>query len=83
MNELSPRVNTTITGEGTVVQHDVTRKGLYRLKVELQNKYPTLETWSNMLPKDARQIACWTEERLVSAGAGFIGVLWIFYKIGR
>lgn len=82
MKELSPRVNTTITGEGTVIQHDVTRKGLHRLKIEVQGKYPTLETWSNMLPKEARQMACWTEERLV-AGSGFVGVLWIFYKIGR
>lgn len=77
---LKPPVKTTITGEGTVVHHDVTRKGLYRLKVECQNKYPTVETWSAMLPTEARQMACWTEDRMV-AGSGFIGVLWIFYKM--
>lgn len=81
MDELKPRVNTTIIGEGTVVQHDVTRKGLHRLKIELHGKYPTPETWSAMLPKEARQMACWTEERFVMSS--LIGVLWIYYKIGR
>lgn len=81
MDELTPRVKTTITGQGTVVLHDVTRKGLRRLKVELNNEYPNLELWRGLLPKEHRYISCMTEEKLIPTG--FVGTLWIFYKIGR
>lgn len=81
MDELTPRVKTTITNQGTVVLHDVTRKGLHRLKVELNNEYPNLELWRGLLPKEHRYISCMTEEKLIPTG--FVGTLWIFYKIGR
>lgn len=79
MSELTPRVKTSITGEGTVVQHDVTRMGLHRLKVERNNEYPNLKLWRGMLPKQHRYIACMTEEKLNPTG--FVGTLWIFYKM--
>jgi len=81
MDELTPRVKTTITNEGTVVLHDVTRMGLHRLKVERLNDYPNFELWRGMLPKEHRYIACSTEE--TGTPAGFVCILWIYYKIGR
>ncbi len=81
MDELTPRVKTTITGEGTVVLHDKTRKGMLRLRVERSNEYPDLEIWRGLLPKEHRYIACWTEEK--PDPHGWIGTLWIYYKIGR
>lgn len=80
MDELTPRVKTTITGQGTVVLHDVTHKGLYRLKVERMNEYPDLDLWRGLLPKEHRYISCMPEEHLTPTG--FTGTLWIFYKIG-
>lgn len=79
MSELSPRVKTTITGQGTVVLHDITRKGLHRLKVERANDYPDLDTWRKMLPKEHRYLGCMTNEQLNPTG--FIGTLWIYYKM--
>jgi len=79
MNTLTPAVKTTITGEGTVVLHDVTRKGLHRLKVERSNEYPNLELWRGLLPKDHHYMACMTEEKLNPTG--YVGVLWIYYKM--
>ena len=81
MTELTPRVKTTITGEGTVVLHDVTRRGLHRLKVERSDEYPNYELWKGMLPKDIRFIGSMADEALTPTG--FVGILWIFYKIGR
>lgn len=78
--ELTPRVKTTITGEGTVVLHDVTRKGLHRLKVERSGEYPDFEIWKGMLPKDIRLVGSWAEE--VMTPNGFTGVMWIYYKVG-
>lgn len=77
--ELKPPVKTTITGQGTVVLHDVTRKGLHRLKVERSNDYPNFDTWRGLLPKEHRYIACMTEEK--PDPHGWIGTLWIFYKM--
>lgn len=80
MDELTPRVKTTITGEGTVVLHDTTRMGMHRLKVERMNDHPNFDLWRGMLPKEHRYIACWTEEQVTPVG--YVGVLWIYYKIG-
>ena len=77
MDELTPRVKTTIIGQGTVVLHDTTRKGMQRLKVERANEYPDLDLWRGMLPKH-RYLGCYTEETMT--GNGYIGTLWIYYK---
>lgn len=77
--ELKPPVKTTITGEGTVVLHDVTRKGLHRLKVERNGEYPDLDVWRKLLPKEHRYLGCMTDEQLNPTG--YVGILWIYYKM--
>lgn len=82
MIKLTPSVKTSIKDEGTVVFHDVTRYGLRRMCVASYSKYPSLETWLDLLPKDAQpQLYRYTEK--VTAESVFIGYLWIYYKQGR
>ena len=78
--DLSPAVGTRLTGEGVVTARDVTDKGLHRMTVEAEGKYPDVEKWSAMLPKSARPMTHHSEER-VNSGV-FVGTLKMFWKEG-
>lgn len=43
------RLGTKIKGEGVVIFKDVTVYGLHRMCVEMLDKYPDVEVWSQML----------------------------------
>ena len=77
--DLSPAVGTRLTGEGVVTVRDVTDKGLHRMTVEAEGKYPDVEKWSAMLPKGARVMTHHYEERVNNV---FVGVLRMFWKEG-
>jgi hypothetical protein len=78
--DLRPRVKTTVSGEGKVVFHDETRRGLRRMCVASYGKYPDLETWLGMLEPTAYVCAYRYIEKL-EAGILFVGYLWIYYKM--
>jgi hypothetical protein len=79
---LTPRVRTSVSGEGGVVFHDETSFGLRRMCVASYDKYPDLELWLGMLHPDAKPHAYRYVEK-IEADILFIGYLWIYYKIGR
>jgi len=72
------QVGTTITGEGKVVFHDVTRYGLHRLCVEVTGKYPDVEVWLEMLKDMNVRLIRYTEK--ITVGDLFIGYLWFYFK---
>ena len=62
-----------------MVFHDETRYGLRRLCIESRDKFPDLEMWLGMLPKDAdakiyRYVVKITREGVTSQ------FLWIYWK---
>jgi hypothetical protein len=81
MENLQPRVKTSITGHGSVVLRDVTRQGLQRVCIGQHDQYPDLETWLAMLPPNARVLAHRYTERM-TAGV-FVGYLWLYFKKGE
>lgn len=73
-----PPVKTTISGEGTVVRHDITRYGLRRLCVMCREKYPDIELWLGVLPKGAEALLYRYVEKKTS---GVVSqYLWIYWK---
>lgn len=82
MTDLYPKIKTTIKDEGTVIFHDITPYRLCRMCVASYGRYPTLETWLDMLPKDANSLLHRYTEK-ITAESVFIGYLWIYYKQGR
>lgn len=75
---LSPAVKTTISNEGTVVFHDETGYGLRRLCVMSRAKYPDLELWLGMLPKNAdAKLYRYVEKEISGIYSQF---LWIYWK---
>ncbi len=76
-SEIKPAVGTSITGEGKVVYHDISRCDLHRMCVETAGKYPDVEIWMDML-KDKDVRGCRYTER-ETCGA-FLGYLWFYWK---
>lgn len=75
---LSPAIGTTITGEGRVVFHDISRCGLHRMCVETEGKYPDWEVWAELLKTyDIRGMRYTEKETILVA---FLGYLWIYFK---
>ena len=80
LRTLSPAVGTSITGEGRVVFHDVSRCDLHRMCVETIGKYPDVEIWMELLKdRDVRGVRY--TERVNSVGV-FLGYLWFYFKEG-
>lgn len=71
-----PAVKKTITGEGTVVRHDVSRYGLHTLVIAVQGKYPDIEVWLEMVKGHA--VLHHYSEKIVAHV--FTGYLWIWWK---
>jgi hypothetical protein len=74
---ISPAVGTRITGEGSVVFHDVTFYGLHRMCVATQGKYPDVNTWMEMLKEVHVMRTRYTEKMTVGV---FTGYLWFYWK---
>ena len=74
---LSPAVGTTITGEGTVVSHKVSRLQLHAMIVAVNGKYPNIELWLEML-KDKHVVLHHYSEKIVAHV--FTGYLWLFWN---
>jgi hypothetical protein len=71
-------VGTTITGQGRVVQRDVTRQGLHRMRVEALDRYPDLEIWSHALGKARLLLHDYSERQ--AAGRVMICTLFLYWK---
>ena len=76
---LKPDVGTTITGEGTVVKHTVSRLDLHTMIVATKSKYPDIELWMEML-KGKNVVLHHYSEKIVAYV--FTGYLWLFWKEG-
>lgn len=72
----APAVKTTITGEGTVVRHDVSWFGLHIMVVAVKDKYPDIDLWLKMI-KGHAVLHHYSERVTVNV---FTGYLWIWWK---
>lgn len=73
---LKPARLTTITGEGTVVRHDVSRFGLHTTVIAVKDKYPDIELWMEMV-KGRVMLHHYSEKVTVNV---FTGYLWLWWK---
>lgn len=74
---ISPAVGTTITGEGIIVIHRVSRLGLHTMIVAVKNKYPDMELWLEMLTGKCVMLHHYSEKIVANI---FTGYLWLFWK---
>lgn len=71
------KVGTTITGEGSVVAHRVSRCDLHTVVIAVNGKYPDIELWLEMLIGKDVVLHHYSEKIVANV---FTGYLWLFWK---
>lgn len=69
----------TKTGSGLVAMHDVSPRGLGRLRIETPERYPDVESWHAVLTKRGLEVLLYRFGERVTL-AGFTGQLWLYYR---
>ena len=68
----------TVTPQGRVASHDVTRYGLHRICIEQGVSRPDADLWIGIIPDGFEVLANYVDEKLV--GNQHLFSLWIFCK---